>query len=120
MFILGGWFKTSLSTLPAVSYFYSWHSLLLDDSLQKLQHLPRKQTKKIFSGRIINLQECIPVGCVPSAAVVVSDEGVFAQGECVCPGEGVYSGGVSAWGCLPWEGVFAQEECVCPGGVCLG
>ena len=39
-------------------------------------------------------QECIPVGCVPSAAVAIS-------------------GGVSAWGCLP-RGVSARW------GVCLG
>ena len=54
-------------------------------------------------------QECIPVGCVPSAAVAVCGErGVMG---CVCPG-GVCLVGVSAGGCLPWG--------VCPGGVCPG
>ena len=49
-------------------------------------------------------QECIPVGCVPSAAVAVLREGG------VCPGGVVYPGGVIR-GCLPrW---------VCQGGVCL-
>ena len=48
-------------------------------------------------------QECISVGCVPSAAVAV------------CPGGGVSPGGVSAQGGLP-GGVSAQGECL-PRGV---
>ena len=44
--------------------------------------------------KTISQQECIPVGCVPSAAVTVSGRGGSAQG-----------------GCLPKMGV-------CPGGVC--
>ena len=40
-------------------------------------------------------KECIPIGCVPSAAVAIS-------------GGGFATGGVSAWaGCLP-KGVSAQ------------
>ena len=51
-------------------------------------------------------QECIPVGCVPSAAVAVSGggvcpgdltTGVSAQGGGVCPGRGA----VCPWGYLP-------------------
>ena len=56
------------------------------------------------------LQECIPVGCVPSAAVAVSwREGCLPGGGVVCPG-GVSAQGVCpGWGCLAgvvsaWEG----------------
>ena len=49
-------------------------------------------------------QECIPVGCVPSAAVAVSREVVSAGGRGVC------LGGCLPRGCLPGGGV-------CPGGV---
>ena len=54
-------------------------------------------------------QEYIPVGCVPSTAVVVGG-GVSAQGGVVYPGIRVCpGGGVSAWrGCLP-RGMSAQE-----------
>ena len=56
-------------------------------------------------------QECIPVGCVPSAEVTF-ERGclprgcVSAQGVCVCPGGvsaggGVCPGGVFLVGCLP-------------------
>ena len=48
-------------------------------------------------------QECIPVGCVPSAAVVVSGGGVSAKG-------GYLPGGVSLGGCLP-RGVSAGGVC---------
>ena len=58
-------------------------------------------------------QECIPVGCIPSAAVAggggvsqhVLDRGVSAQTGCVCPG-GVCSG------------VSVQGGGVCLEGVC--
>ena len=58
-------------------------------------------------------QECIPVGCVPSAALAVccgggvSVQGVSALGGCLPRGDGgvcLPGGicpGVSAWGCLP-------------------
>ena len=87
------------------------------------------------------MQECIPVGCVPPAAVAVrggvclgvsaqggvSAEVVSAQGGVcpvgclprgvcipVCTGQGgVCTGRVPAQGCLPREGV-------CPGSVCPG
>ena len=56
-------------------------------------------------------QECIPVGCVPSAAVAVWEGGFLLRG-------------LSAWGCL-LRGVCLGD--VCPegeflfgGGVCLG
>ena len=50
-------------------------------------------------------QECIPEGCVPSAAVAFSGAGCVCLGN-VCPGvsaqRGVCLGGVSPWGlCLP-------------------
>ena len=60
-------------------------------------------------------QECIPVGCVPSAAVTVSRGGVSTLGRVSAPGVGeVYSrgettpssGGVSAWGVSALEGVW--------------
>ena len=93
-------------------------------------------------------QECIPIGCVPSAAVarclsgggvsaqeVICPEGVSAQ-ECVCPGgvsvkrvsahgAGVCPEGVRPWLCLP-RSVSAQEGCLSSrvsaqvGCVCLG
>ena len=53
-------------------------------------------------------QECIPVGCVPYAAVAFS-WGVSTQGGCL-PMGGVCRGGVSPWGGLP-RGL--------PGGICL-
>ena len=49
-------------------------------------------------GKINRSQECIPVGCVPSAAVAVwrgGGGGVSAQGR-VCPGVGCLPGG-----CIP-------------------
>ena len=70
-------------------------------------------------------QECIPVKCVPSAAVAVclGGGGCLPRGGCL-PG---MSGGVclSVGGCLPIGRVyqFAGSACggVCPrGGVCLG
>ena len=48
-------------------------------------------------------QECIPVACVPSAAVAVCLGGVYPGGAKVCPGgegllRGVSAQGVSTWG----------------------
>ena len=72
---------------------------------KKIRHfaVEQKQTR----------QECIPVGCVPSAAVAVCWEGgICPRG--VCPGGGVCL--PRGW-CLPGRGVSAQGEgCVCPGG----
>ena len=72
-------------------------------------------------------QECIPVGCVPSAAVAAGGGWVYPSMHWaggvylsmhwaveVCPsihwvgGGGVCPGGVSAWGCLP-RGVCPRE-----------
>ena len=53
-------------------------------------------------------QECIPIGCVPSAAVAVSSLGGVCSGGCLLKG---LLGG-SALGGLLWE--------VCSGGVCSG
>ena len=62
--------------------------------------LERNNLRNIFIDNhyyeIIPEQECIPVGCVPSAAVAVS-WGVCPGGVClVFPGDGVWPGG-----CLP-------------------
>ena len=52
---------------------------------------------------IVVKQECIPVGCVPSAEVAVSGRGCLTRVVC-----------------LPWGGCVCPG-CVCPGGcVCLG
>ena len=80
----------------------------------------------LFSAKNIVKQECIPVGCVLSAAVAVggggsaggmSAQGVFAQGD-VCPG-GVYRGGGICLGVVSAQGVFARGSLlrgdVCPG-----
>ena len=77
-------------------------------------------------------QECIPVGCLPSAAVGVCWGGVVCLGGvCLggsgCPGDvcprgclpgGCLPGGVCPGDCLP-EGVSAWRA-VCLGGVCPG
>ena len=70
-------------------------------------------------------QECIPVGCVPSAAVAVrgrclprgvSARGVSTQGVVSAQGEGVRLG-VSVRGCLLGGGVVSAQGVVYPGGV---
>ena len=81
-----------------------------------------------------NKQECIPVGCIPSAAVAISWGVSALGGVCswggvcflggVCSG-GVYSGevstprGVYSGGCLLW-GVSAPGGMSAQGSVCLG
>ena len=69
-------------------------------------------TTRIFE-RKLN-QECIPVGCVPSAAAAVS-------GGCVLPVEGCTSGGCASQGVYFPGGVLARgctSQGVCfPGGV---
>ena len=62
-------------------------------------------------------QECIPVGCIPSAAVVV----LWRGGVClrgVCPGEVSAQWGCLPGGCLPGGGVGLGVSVwgVCPGG----
>ena len=71
-------------------------------------------------------QECIPVGCVPFAAVAVSRGGVCSVG-CLLMGvsasggcllmEGVCSGGVCSWGVSASRGVSRGD--ICSQGVCL-
>ena len=73
-------------------------------------------------------QECIPVGCVPSAAVAVSwgggllPGGVYSQGGVSSRGvsalRGVCSqGGVCSWGCLlPGVSALGGGGCLLPGG----
>ena len=58
--------------------------------------------------------ECIPVGCVPSAAVTICWGGVSAYGGCLPRGMG---GDVFLGGCLPRVGCLPVG--VCLGGVCL-
>ena len=65
----------------------------------------------IDAQRTMRIQESIPVGCVPSAAVAIS--GVESAQGGVCPGEGGLS---SHKDCLP-RGFYLVE--ICPGGVCL-
>ena len=94
--------------------------------------------KKYFINKIRWDQECIPVGCVPSAAVAAGGmypsvhwQGGVSQhalGSGVCIPACTRQGGICPWGCLPkgcvcpegvsaWEGVFSG---VClPGGGCL-
>ena len=77
-------------------------------------------------GKSYDKQECIPVGCVPSAAVAV-----WGRGGCLVGG-GVWSRGVSArggvcsGGCLVLGGVSGlgvsrpMGVCLLQGGVCSG
>ena len=79
--------------------------ILRHESFNSATHLGKSHQSK---------QECIPIGCVPSAAVAVSWRGggglpvgastqgfllrgVSAQGVCL-------PRGVCLWGCLPWGG----------------
>ena len=76
-------------------------------------------------------QECIPVGCVPSAAVTVSGgggvfPGVSAQGGVCLRGGGLPSGiaCLGGGGCLPNEGVclvgvFSRGLCWCEDRKCI-
>ena len=72
---------------------------------------------------ILPQQECIPVGCIPSAAAAVSREGgVWSGRGGVCvpgPGkEGVLQGGVCSWrGVCLLSGGVRSGGCVCSGGV---
>ena len=88
--------------------------------------IPQNQMNRAQE-HIQNEQECIPVGCVPSAAVVVCPRvGVSTQrrewvGGClpgVCPA-GVCPGGCLPGGqCLLGGAVSTQGWGVWPGGVC--
>ena len=62
------------------------------------RRLPRARSVKVPDRQLCQIQECIPVGCVPSAAVAVPG------GEGVCP-----VGGCLPRGCLPGEGVSAKH-----------
>ena len=57
-------------------------------------------------------QECIPVGCVPSAVVAISQGGV-SSGGCL-----LQRGVCSRWGCLLWGGVCSGGCLLQVGGVC--
>ena len=87
------------------------HNRIMSFSLY-IAALAVTDTITLIAGKSIFIlkQECIPVGCVPSAAVA------FGEGGCV-PGEGGLPGGVclgrlSAYGVCLWG--------VCPRGVCPG
>ena len=65
-------------------------------------------------------QECIPVGCVPSAAVAVSGGGVYlVPGGCTWSGGCTLSGGVPGPGGCTWSGgvYLVQEVYLVPGDV---
>ena len=66
--------------------------------------------RKALESELINKQECIPVGYVPSAAVAVWRGGWCLPGS-VCPDGRCLSRGCLPGGCLP-------RGCL-PGGVCL-
>ena len=77
---------------------------------------PRLSTKNNASSygsymyKYYSVQECIPVGCVPSAVVAVLEGGV-CLGGCL-PRRGVFTQGGGVYpgrGCLPREGVSAQR-----------
>ena len=59
----------------------------------------RKRCSRCSLQERISKQECITVGCVPSAAVTVLGEGGFFSGRCLPGGRGV--GGVCLEGCTP-------------------
>ena len=63
-------------------------------------------------GNDFNEQECIPVGCVPSAAVAVSWWGMSAQGV-VCPGGCVQAGVPRGMPVQGWVSVCLLRVCVC-------
>ena len=79
--------------------------------MQRRLHLHRKiKFMKMFAVKFIKRQECIRVGCVPSAAVAVCWDGGWGvcQGG-VCRGvsvQGVSAQGVSALGVSAWRGVY--------------
>ena len=70
----------------------------------KLNSVTFKTVGKCYS-KYNSIQECIPVGCIPSAAVAV----FFWGGGCLprgcLPGGGLPGGGVCLGGCLPRRGV---------------
>ena len=66
--------------------------------------IPKRGRLSFPKQNMMNLcykQECIPVGCVPSAAVAIS------------------GGGCLPGGCLPRAGVSSRGGGICLGGVCL-
>ena len=72
------------------------HSLSL--SLLSL-HVKSKLQKRTMGNQTYNKQECIPTGCVPSAAVAISwGGGLPGRGVSACQKR------VSARGCLPDRG----------------
>ena len=69
------------------------------------RHFSRMRTVRFRWPQVLLQQECIPVGCVPSAAVAVSWEGV------VCPGGGLL-GGVCFGGI--WHPRHQRQTLPCP------
>ena len=103
---------SSVMTFPLLK-IYAWVTFpLLQIYAWVSFTIPKKYPK-------ISKQECIPVGCVPSAAVAsVGGGGVWPEGD-VWPGEGgvCLPRGASDQGGMSAQGVSAQGD-VCPGG-CL-
>ena len=67
------------------------------------------ERKKFFK------QECIPVGCVPSAT-----EAVWWEGGGVCSRGSLLPGGVCSGGCLLRGSLLQGGMCLLPGGSALG
>ena len=91
-----------------------------------------RNAPKVLCVRPQNLlqQECIPVGCVLSAAVAVC-RGMSAWGVCICPRGLCLPGVRGIWqtppcaqndrrlGCVCPEDMSAWGVCICPRGLCL-
>ena len=63
----------NLNSVPLTEFGYNEHPTTMSNTI--LISMINKLTK----------QECIPVGCVPSAAVAISGGGVSARGGCTPP-----------------------------------
>ena len=104
-----------------INYWWSKAALLLPFPVERC-----KRNKLFFFFGAINVfinddmehgnhckQDCIPVGCVPSAAVAMSIPACTGQGG-VCPGEGVCPGGVYPsmhWGRHPLWTKWLTDRC---------
>ena len=91
----------------------SRQNLISDLSRVKINQLIKTNSKSVHFEHFINIsvQECFPVGCVPSAAVAVYwgggvGWGVCLQGVSAC--RGCLPRGVSAWRGVCLDGVVGQ------------
>ena len=58
---------------------------------------------RITTWKYFNLQECIPVGCIPSATVAILGGLLLGGGSAL--------GGCLLWGCLLWGGACFGDAC---------